>query len=115
MKSKYIKKKVKNKKCPKCKNNFLQKRSNQKFCSKKCKNALAAFVRYNNYVKERKKDMCSFCGFIPIDPCQLDIDHIDGNHNNNDVNNLQILCANCHRLKTKINNEGIWRIKKGSN
>jgi 5-methylcytosine-specific restriction endonuclease McrA len=31
---------------------------------------------------------------------QLDVDHIDGNHRNNNPENLQTLCANCHRLKT---------------
>jgi 5-methylcytosine-specific restriction endonuclease McrA len=34
--------------------------------------------------------------------CQLDVDHIDGDHDNNDPENLQTLCANCHRLKTQI-------------
>jgi len=39
---------------------------------------------------------------MPQDICQLDVDHIDGNHKNNEINNLQTLCANCHRLKTKL-------------
>lgn len=47
-----------------------------------------------------KKDVCSFCGFVPVHACQLDVDHIDGNHKNNKIENLQTLCANCHRLKT---------------
>ena len=34
--------------------------------------------------------------------CQLDVDHIDGNHNNDEEVNLQTLCANCHRLKTYV-------------
>lgn len=53
----------------------------------------------SNYLMHRK-DNCEKCGFIPIDICQLDVDHIDGNHNNNAPTNLQTLCANCHRLKT---------------
>lgn len=44
---------------------------------------------------------CSLCGFIPEDSCQIDVDHINGNHHDNDKSNLQALCANCHRLKTK--------------
>lgn len=47
-----------------------------------------------------KKDKCELCGFNPINSCQLDVDHIDGNKFNNDPQNLQTLCANCHRLKT---------------
>ncbi|OYW72998.1 MAG: hypothetical protein B7Z37_23290, partial [Verrucomicrobia bacterium 12-59-8] len=30
----------------------------------------------------------------------LEVDHIDGNHKNNDPSNLWTLCANCHREKT---------------
>lgn len=47
-----------------------------------------------------KNDHCEKCGFIPVHPCQLDLDHIDGNRNNNHPSNHQTLCANCHRLKT---------------
>ena len=43
---------------------------------------------------------CEMCGFVPEYDCQLDVDHIDGDRNNNDPLNLQTLCANCHRAKT---------------
>lgn len=29
-------------------------------------------------------------------PIPLELDHIDGNHDNNNLNNLRILCPNCH-------------------
>ena len=73
---------------------------------------------YKNYPNRNamyrihKKDHCEFCGFIPVDQCQLDVDHIDGNKNNNDTNNLQTLCANCHRLKTKLNKDGTYKRQK---
>lgn len=51
--------------------------------------------------KRYKNNICKRCGFIPEDKCQLDVHHLDGNHNNNDPNNLQTLCANCHRLMHK--------------
>lgn len=50
----------------------------------------------------KKKEACEACGFQALHRCQLDIDHIDGNHHNNDPNNLWTLCSNCHRLKTVI-------------
>lgn len=55
--------------------------------------------------REFLKDNCNLCGFIAKDKCQLDIDHIDGNKHNTDKSNLQTLCANCHRLKTKNNQD----------
>ena len=36
---------------------------------------------------------------------QLEVDHIDGNHDNNEESNLQTLCACCHRLKTRDNQD----------
>jgi hypothetical protein len=45
------------------------------------------------------KKICDKCGFIPVSLCQLDVHHIDGNHQNNEATNLQTLCANCHRLE----------------
>lgn len=43
---------------------------------------------------------CSRCGFVPEHYCQREVDHIDGNHANGSPENLQVLCANCHRLKS---------------
>ena len=50
--------------------------------------------------RQHKKCSCEKCGFVPKHQCQLDVDHIDGNHDNNDEDNLQTLCSNCHRLKS---------------
>jgi len=62
--------------------------------------------KHRGYVLKRrrpysiyKKDICESCGFIAKHDCQMDIHHIDGNHKNNDPNNLKTLCANCHRLE----------------
>jgi ribosomal protein L37E len=54
---------------------------------------------YHPYRKQ-KDTICARCGFQQEHACQMDVDHIDGNHKNNDSANLQTLCANCHRLKT---------------
>ena len=35
----------------------------------------------------------------------LQVDHKDGNHLNNEPENLQTLCANCHSIKTYINKD----------
>lgn len=57
--------------------------------------------------KVHKGSNCSLCGFIPVVPRQLDVDHSDGDHTNNSPDNLKTLCANCHRLKTYESKD--WR------
>jgi HNH endonuclease len=54
-----------------------------------------------------KKAHCERCGFQGH-PCQLDVDHIDGDHTNDTPENYQTLCANCHRLKSFEEKEGIF-------
>lgn len=70
---------------------------------------LCGSCRTKNKVKfsyrKYKKDHCELCGFIPKIPQQLDVDHIDGNKENNSPLNFQTLCANCHRLKTHQNKD----------
>ena len=47
-----------------------------------------------------KKKECELCGIKKWkgQDAPLELHHIDGNRFNNDLNNLQILCANCHSL-----------------
>lgn len=103
---------------PKCKTYITNRATHAKFCSKKCMNRfydnkrrLSRKIKRNPYIKHKKK-FCEFCGFKAIHSCQLDVDHIDGNHDNNDLKNLQTLCANCHRLKTQVQRfsleDGLW-------
>lgn len=42
------------------------------------------------------------CGIVEWngEPAPLELDHVDGNHENNRIENLMILCANCHAIKT---------------
>ncbi len=60
-----------------------------------------------------KKPACEHCGFIALHPCQLDVDHIDGNRDNDNPSNFRTLCANCHRLKTlRDGDSGKWAKKE---
>lgn len=104
-----------------CDNLFEKTRKDKQYCSRRCKvrNSDLKNQRTNKRVKASRKnhnsktwiyrqhlkDFCESCGFIPQHLCQLDVDHIDGNHTNNDVTNLQTLCSNCHRLKTFLSQD----------
>lgn len=78
----------------------------------RCKNELYSKVGIDNFAEELKfkkkpylkykKDYCEKCDFKPVHLIQLEVDHIDGNHSNDDPSNLQTLCCNCHRLKTYL-------------
>jgi hypothetical protein len=52
-----------------------------------------------------KKDICEKCGFVPLEDCQLTVDHIDGDKTNNELHNLMTICHNCHALKTMLNQD----------
>ncbi|GAA1526407.1 hypothetical protein GCM10009730_38750 [Streptomyces albidochromogenes] len=44
-------------------------------------------------------DSCALCGTEPVwrgHPLPLEVDHIDGNWRNNCLDNLRLLCPNCH-------------------
>jgi len=63
------------------------------------------------YLLEVKGEICESCGIGSVynnKPLTLEIDHIDGKCFNNSINNLRILCPNCHsqtdtyRFKNKV-------------
>jgi 5-methylcytosine-specific restriction endonuclease McrA len=41
---------------------------------------------------------CEVCGIHEHNgkPLKLECDHIDGNHSNNNIENLRLICPNCH-------------------
>lgn len=113
------------KSCEWCKELFKPNRKDKRFCTTKCYRKYGKKVKgfsqgnpeklklkskikskrshLRKYpYKKYKKQYCEKCNFVAQHSCQLDVDHIDGNHDNNDPCNLQTLCANCHRLKTAL-------------
>lgn len=49
-----------------------------------------------------KENKCEICGISEWNryKLSLELDHIDSNHFNNEFNNLQIICPNCHTVET---------------
>jgi hypothetical protein len=66
-----------------------------------------------NYLLESSDNKCSQCGWSKINPhtgnIPLQIDHIDGNPHNHSVNNLRVLCPNCHSLTSTYGVHGKGR------
>ena len=61
---------------------------------------VSAYVR--RYLFEKNNNKCSQCGWGEINQYSksipLEVDHIDGNHTNDDPSNLRLVCPNCHSL-----------------
>lgn len=73
-------------------------------------------------IKENiKENKCEICG-ISGNSVSLELHHIDGDHSNNKLSNLQILCPNCHsktpnyrgKNKTKTGDNRMYRHLKPS-
>lgn len=61
-----------------------------------------------------KKDICEICGQLPEwnnKPLVLQLDHINGDHNDNRLENLRILCPNCHTQTETFSNKKSKKIK----
>lgn len=100
------------------------KNTTHKFCSNKCQqeynykqwvskykedNSIAKSTKWGQIPKQLRKYMfdkyqnkCSLCGWGETNPytntIPLEIDHIDGNAENNSEENLRLICPNCHSL-----------------
>ena len=61
-------------------------------------------------IKEAKCEICGNKTWLN-QPIPLELHHIDGNHYNNALENLQILCPNCHAMQD--NNSGASSHKHG--
>lgn len=118
--------------CAKCGSEFDIKKSAKQcsrsglyFCSRKCKDesqrlgGIAEIMPPHYGTAERaaretylriyleshgvEKLVCERCGYAEFE-CGIDIHHLDGNHSNNEPNNLSALCAPCHRALHR----GFW-------
>lgn len=58
-----------------------------------------------------KECICECCNEIEWlgQPIPLELHHVDGNHYNNELDNLEILCPNCHALTPSYRGKNIGK------
>lgn len=65
---------------------------------------------FNNKLKMRACELCSWAQMSPDGRIPLELDHINGDRTDNRLENLRILCPNCHSLQPT--HRGLNRKKK---
>jgi hypothetical protein len=73
------------------------------------------------YFIEKHSEKCQLCSWDKRNPITnkvpLEMDHVDGNSENNFESNLQLICPNCHSLSPNFRNLNkgkgrLWRKEK---
>lgn len=86
----------------------------------KTKNVSKHIKRYLMTLHDEKCSLCHWSKRHPITGnVPLEVDHIDGNAENNHLHNLRLLCPNCHALTPHYRNLNKgngrdWRLKNAS-
>lgn len=62
-------------------------------------------------IKEHKCEICGITDWMG-EKVPIELDHIDGNHYNNELSNLRIVCPNCHAQQDTNSGKNVKHRKK---
>ena len=96
-----------------CKLAMRERRKNPEFKEKEKKYGREKARERRKIVIKILGDKCKRCGYDEFNE-SLQVHHINGDYTNHDVNNLIVLCSNCHRATSLelITKEEIIELKK---
>ena len=117
--------------CVSC-GNLLTKKSGKKYCSNRCQGRLKQELinqqilngepvrhqQIRRYLIEQHGAKCMLCGWakenIVTKKVPIELDHIDGDSENNKLSNVRLLCPNCHSVQStyKALNKGKGRFTR---
>ena len=93
----------------KCQMNFRHKMFMDKWLSGELKvitKNISGHIK--RFLLEKYGKKCSLCGWNKKNPSTgrvpIEVDHLDGNADNNYVENVRLLCPNCHSLTPSFRN-----------
>lgn len=87
-----------------CRSKYVQEEREKKWLEGNLDgNSIAGHAYYvKKYLLKKYDNKCSICGWGEINQytktIPVEVEHIDGNSNNNKPENVTILCPNCHSL-----------------
>jgi len=108
--------------CKYCSKLFNTKILKAKYCSKRCsskdrvccRSLIKKTIKNRKTLRSEKGNICNRCGW-KVEPEILELHHIDINTKNNSIQNLELLCPNCHSLDHYLSKDGQFSsLKKSS-
>ena len=79
------------------------------------KSTKSNILKYKILQDGLKEYKCEYCGQTEWNnlPIPLELHHIDGNHYNNELSNLMLVCPNCHAQLTSAQNKNMANYSYG--